>query len=218
MNRSTSIARRIQRGHLVIASVYPGQLPTISRPFDGWTGYTLTPVEKGESPFLLKVEDAIQFERDPMVRENITETLIFADQIVDDLLVHWARTPNGAPAGSGPGVGLIAGETPTVAELKVLHERQNLLFEFYYQEGLRLAQNQEWRGIDHRHRMAALYLEREQPWAIDSEKSMEQFEECPACGSPMPAGKSICRSCGTIVRELPAELAALQPGARRKGA
>lgn len=217
-NNSTLLSRRIQRGHRVVASVYPACPEPIERPFDGWTVYRIDACPKGEDPVLLQVKDAVQFERDPMVRDVIKENLIFAEQVVDDILTHWARTPIGAPPGSGPGIGLLEKERPSKQELDALYERQGMLFEWLYQEGLRLAQNQEWRGINRHHRLSAQWLGREEPWAIDTRVEPVPMEECPACGSPMPANKSICRSCGTVVRELPPEIAALQPGARRKAA
>jgi hypothetical protein len=212
MNSSTLMSRRIQRGFRVIASVYPARPEAISRPFDGWTTYTLPAVPKGDEPHLLQIRDAVQFEVDPLVRDVIKENLIFAEQVCEDLVGHWARTPIGAPPGTGPGIGLIAGPMPTDEEIQALYTRQDLMFEWLYQEGLRLAQNQEWRGIDQRHRLAAAWLNREEPWAIDSGRIMPEVEECPACGSEIPAGKAICRVCRTQIRELPTNLAHLQPG------
>ena len=215
--KSSQLARRLHRERLVIASVYPAALPNIERPFDGLTVYSIAPCPKGEPAQLLTLEDAVQYAQDPLSRDITTETLIHVEEIADDLIKHWARTPIGAPPGSGPGVGLIAGETPRPDELAALYARQDLMFEYFYQDGLRLAQNQEWRGINHNHRLAARWLEREEPWAIEMSKApVAALEECPMCGGMIPGGKTFCMHCKQQIREKPAEF--LFEPAKRKAA
>jgi hypothetical protein len=212
--KDTLLSRRITRGHVVIASVYPDTPPVVERPFDGWTRYQIGACKKGEKPVLIRVQDAVQFTKDPLNREVVNESLIFCEQVADDLLRHWAATPIGAPPGSGPGIGLIAEETPTEEEIAILTARQNLLFEYLYHEGMRMAQNQDWRGINRHHRMAAEYLGLEEVWARDPRK--EGNVPCPACTTPISVHAFICPSCGTVLKKLPPELAALQPEARRR--
>jgi hypothetical protein len=209
MQQSTLLSRRIQRGHVTLVSVYPDKPHAVERPFDGWTVYQIDACPKGEEPRLLQVLDAVQFTKDALNREVINESLIFAEQVAGDLLAHWARTPIGAPSGSGPGIGLIAGDEPTDEEIQVLLERQNLLFEYLYHEGMRMAQNQDWRGINRHHRMAAEWLGLEEVWARDPRK--EGNRPCPACTVPISTYALICPNCRTHLQELPAELAALQP-------
>ena len=203
--KSSLMARRIQRECLVIASVYPGTLMPLERPFDGMKVFQMPPCPKGAEPQLLPIHDAVQFSKDPLSRDVTQESLIHVEDIARDLLEHWARTPMGAPPGSGPGVGLLAGQTPTEEERQALHARQDLLFEYLYQDGLRLAQNQEWRGINHNHRLAAKWLEREEPWAIDTGRPTTALEECPLCGATIPANKVFCLSCKQQIRDKPAE-------------
>lgn len=216
--KTSLLSRRIRREGRVIASVFPAGLAPLERPFDGATVFTMPPCPKGERPQLLKILDAVQFGRDPLSRDILTESLIEVDDIAKDLVGHWARTPIGAPAGSGPGVGLIAGDTPTDEEIQALYDRQDVMFEYFYQDGLRLAQNQEWRGINGHHRLAAKWLEREEPWAIDTGRQTAALEECPLCGSMIPASKAFCMVCKQQIRELPAEFAAMQPSAPKRKA
>jgi len=216
--KHSQLARRIQRNGLTIASVYPAGLPKIERPFDGTTVYTLEPCPKGEPAKLLHVIDAVEFSKDPLSRDVTNEHLIFVDQIANDLVQHWARTPIGAPAGCGPGVGLIAGEFPTEEELAALYARQDQMFEYFYQDGLRLAQNQEWRGINGYHRLSAQWFGREEPWALDIAKASKpavELEECPLCGSMIPPAKIFCLVCHQQIREMPAEF---QFSGKRKAA
>jgi hypothetical protein len=206
MDNSRLLSRRIQRGYKVIASVYPDAPPAIERPFDGWTPYEIAPCPKGEKPALTKVADAVQFTRDPMDRDKVTETLIFCEAVVADLLEHWARTPIGAPAGSGPGIGVIAGDVPTEEEIAALLNRQHMLFDWLYHEGMRMAQSQDWRGINRHHRMAAAWLGLEEVWARDPRK--EGNKPCPACTVPVSVNAAICPNCHVQLKELPPELAA----------
>jgi hypothetical protein len=214
MDNSQLMSRRIKRGYKVIVSVYPAAPPPIERPFDGWTQFTLPACPKGTAPQIFKVADAVQFTTDEMDRTKIRENLIFAEQVAQDLLDHWARTPMGGPPGSGPGIGLIAGDAPTEAELQVLLARQQAMFEWLYHEGMRMAQAEEWRGINRHHRMAAEWLGLEEPWARDPRKKGNQ--PCPACTVPISTDAFICPNCHTVLRALPAEILELnQPRVQR---
>lgn len=203
------MSRRFQREARVIASVYPCEPPAIDRPFDGWTSFQLAACPKGTPPQLIEVRDCFQVTNDPMQRDKQDSTLITWEQVVDDLLTHWARTPIGAPAGCGPGIGLIAGHTPTQQEIEALIERQTVLFDYLFHEGQRLSQEHDWRNITRHHRMAAEWLDLEQPWARDLKKAATV--PCPACTVPIAQTAYICPFCHTTIRELPPELAAIQP-------
>jgi len=212
MENATQMSRRFRRDSRFIASVYPDSPLPIDRPFDGWHTFKIDACPKGTAPQLLEVFDCFQIEPDFLQRNNKHEVLIFHEQVIGDLLKHWAATPMGAPAGCGPGIGVIAGPEPTEEEIAGLIERQTVMFTWQYHEGQRMAQQHDWRGIDRHVRLAAAWLGMDEIWARDLHKS--DVEPCPACHAPISKGVYICIACGTVLRALPPELAELQPGFR----
>ena len=99
------------------------------------------------------------------------------------------------------GIGQIAGDEPTEQEVQALLLRQESMFEWLYHEGMRMAQAEDWRGINRHHRMAAEWLGLEEPWARDPRKKGNV--PCAACKTPIAEDASICPICGTILKALP---------------
>ncbi len=204
-----------------IASIYPGELETIAynhgpapdRTKGRRTVYKLRPVPREEArtrPCIIEVSDAFEDVLNPMgggMGEKWTFKPVDADETVNCLLRHWTGNMVGVPAGAIPGIIQIANTIPTKAEHERMMEAQTAYFEWGFQEGERLHRENNWKEITGAMKIGASWLGKDVIWANPAKVS--EMVNCPACGGMIQPKVSICLHCGTKLRALPRELAAL---------
>jgi hypothetical protein len=200
---------------VVIASLYPGQKPRISKPFGpdikrskgATTWFELKPVKRGGKPFLLKVSDMFQHYRDELNSGKPWKVdPVECTQIADNLVTEWAGNIPNLPPGAFPGIMRIIGNVPTQDELEFMREGMTAYFEFMFLEGDQMSkQNPKW--VSPEHRLAAEWLGRATPWANSSQALRDTI--CPSCKQPIPLDALRCHLCGAQVKAFTGELAAL---------
>lgn len=215
-----------------IASIYPGKLWPITKYVGPHpnprtaraTVYKLNPVPRGGKPSLLEVTDAFQNVPNPMKAaesmktDRIGSNMVFdsapvaCEEICENLIQEWAGAMVGLPAGARPGIMVIVGTVPMQAEMKQLVEQQTVFCEYLFQEGERLARVNDWKGITQTMRDSAVWLGHERIWSSPAKSS--DVVQCPACRQVIPSDASVCHHCGTRVKAMSAELAAMNQVAR----
>ena len=197
-----------------IASVFPGRLESIRRPFGldpaakraQSTVYTIPPVPRGDPPFVLTVTDGY-YSRviDGGFGVENHPVLESVDVIVRDLMNHWTGRILGLSEGAGIGVGLIAGPRPTASEIDRLVTMQTKAFEQLLHMGTELANKKEWSSITEYMRIAAQWLDAPVSWAAGAQ--VRKLIPCPACTTLIPDAAYVCPTCHTRIREFPSTLA-----------
>ncbi len=202
-----------------IASIYPGELdaialnhgPSPSKREGRRTVYKLKPVPREEArtkPCIIQVVDG--FEDVINMMGNGEKTMpkpVDANETVRCLLQYWTGNMVGVPTGATPGIIEIANTFPTKAEFERLFELQTLYGEFLFQEGERLNRENNWKEITGAMKVMAMWLGKDTVWSNPTR--VAEMVNCPACGGLIQPRVSICLHCGTKLRALPRELAAL---------
>ncbi len=202
-----------------ICSIWPGELEPISvnvgrqptKDKGRRTVYELEPVKRGGKPFVIEITD--MFEDVPNPAKGDGSVLLFDAKPVDcgesvtNCLNIWTRNIFGVPDGAAMGIMEIVNTAPTGPERATLLETQTALMEWLFQEGERLDQEKKWKFITAPMRLSAEWLGRPRRWANPGQAA--ESSPCPACQQIIPDAASVCHHCGTRVRALPAELAAL---------
>lgn len=208
---------------LVIASIWPGTLEAKvlyhGKDPDAHSGratrYWIPPVKRGSRPpyKLLEVFDSFENVPDHMNGDNgkpeWTGKPVLCEEIAENLLRFWAGNMVGIPAGATPGIiALPKGrEVPHQSDIDRMFEIQGLFAEYLFQQGERLAAERDWKGITQTMRDMAKWLERDRNWSTPEMSS--KTANCPACGQVIPDNVYVCFHCGTKIKALPPELAAL---------
>lgn len=214
-----------------IASIYPGAMPPITKNVgpkpsprsERATVYRLKPVprDRWKKPHLLEVTDAFENVPNPIKAaesnrgDRIGANMVFdtspvpCEEIAANLIQEWAGNMVGIPPGASPGIMQIVGTTPTEAELEQLFRMQSLFFEYLFQEGEKLARVHDYKGITQTMRDASVWLGHERVWSVPQDS--KAVSNCPACTKVINAAALVCEHCGTRVKALPPELAALNP-------
>jgi len=204
-----------------IASIYPGELdsialnhgPSPNRSKGRRTVYKLTPVPKETmrtKPCVIEVvdgfEDVINLmgiqQGDPKMPKPVD-----SKETVENLLRYWTGNMVGVPTGAAPGIIEIVNTIPSIAEMKRMVEMQTLYFEWGFQNGERLHRENNWKEITGAMKLGAEWLGRDVIWANPAQVS--EMVKCPACEQLIAPRVAICHHCGTKLRALPKELAAL---------
>lgn len=227
---------RITANTLTICSIFPLQLGPERRPYGpdrtkgGMSLFSIAAATTEQPYQLLTVTDCWQrvrvWEHEPDAMDDDWRPVeIPVEQIAADLVTVWTGGQViSRESGGTPGVMQIAGEEPTKAELKRLHDVQTRFFNSLFQQGNHLAadlQNNGPKYITPLHRLAAKWLHKEPVWAKDIDPS--EIQACPACMSKISSLASICPVCQTQIAELPEGLAGFERNAnlgrsaKRKG-
>ena len=173
----------------------------------GWTPYRIDGCPKNSEPALLVVTDAWQAQLDVFTRRPISPVLITVEEIRADILLQWtSQRLRGAPPGAGPGIWGCAKETPARAEIQAALERQTVYFEWLFYEAQRSWQDRDWKNITEEHRMAALWLGKEEAWV--KKLAYDDIKYCPACRSEVHPEAFLCKVCGFLLREMDADMLA----------
>jgi hypothetical protein len=210
-----------------VCSIYPGKLdpfvanvgPDPSPRKGRRTVYSLAPIKdryaKKVTDRYCVVEFADAFESVPNPQAStggpmpMTSSPVPCQELVKNALSLWCGNIPGMPAGYTPGIGVIANSVPTEAELKELERRQTLYFETWFQLGEKAHRENKWDAITQPMRDACVWLGYTRVWA-SPERSSEQLP-CPMCQQLIRPEQVICHHCRSRVRDLPANLAKLNP-------
>jgi hypothetical protein len=202
------------------------------------TDYRLEPVPRGGKPFLLAVHDSFEEVLDVMALSSLRGTPqkkmqskpVDVDTIKTDLLNEWTGRLANVPNGAMPGVGEVhlldkavaeyqrTGLLPDMilnsktsgigeAEYQQLLAQQTSFFEYWFGQGEKLYDQKKFEEVSPIMRLAADWLGHKRPWT--NKDYVVESESCPFCTALVPKTAYICMTCGKTIRELPADLAAL---------
>jgi hypothetical protein len=214
---------------LVIASIWPGKLEPKTMyhgldqdPRSGRsTRYWIEPVKKGSRPpyKLLTISDSFESVPDlnELASENyhgrnaMTSKPVACEEIAENLVQFWAGHMVGIPPGAAPGIIILpkGREIPHDNDVNRMFQMQTMFAEFCFTQGERLAAERDWKGITETMRVMAKWLGHARPW--NSPEMVNEAADCPACKQPIPKEAFVCHHCGTKIKALPPELAALNP-------
>lgn len=209
---------KIQTESIYIATFWPLktdviQRPSASNPSGGTTRYSL-PIysiedfEKKAPPKMLEIPDSWQAKLDIHTREHEAANLVSAESRGRDLVKHWAVPDSECKNGGKPGIWIASGESLKFdcAEAREAMDDQMAYIEWLYYKGQEYAEAKQWNLIGDRHRVAGMWLKKEEPWVKNL--VVESIHTCPACGSTVKPGAYICATCTYQVRDFPPDMAA----------
>lgn len=130
------------------------------------------------------------------------------EEIVRTLIQHWTGNLMGVPPGAAPGVMVITNSAPSQQETEHMLKMQNAFYEYMFQEGERLARENDWKHITETMRDACDWLGHKRNWAHPGNSN--STINCPECKQPILADANVCYHCRTRLRPVSSELAALQ--------
>jgi hypothetical protein len=187
---------------MTIASVYPIAC-------DAWRDYGHTQAG-GNHRFVLEaapkdgyttltISDMWQRVQDVEVtgasgRQTLKAFWVTVESLADDLYAHWAVHRIGTGGGFRPGIKIIAGDTPTEAELEEMRASQRGYFEGLWHEAVGMAAKHQWKFITDTHRAAARWLGLDAPWVANIGTSQD-WKHCTACYEKIDARASVCKVC-----------------------
>ncbi len=150
---------------------------------------------------VLAVFDAMQptigWSQDGPKENTFTPGHIPVDVVANDLVNSWASQTIVSKDGYKPGIGIIAGELPTEAELNHLREQQRAFFEFLVQDANDKHLLGEMKNITNIHRHSAHWLLGEAAQQLPWYPKMEQrsVKDCPRCAKQILANALGCEHC-----------------------
>lgn len=150
---------------------------------------------------VLAVFDALQpmtgWSQDGPKENTITPGHIPVDVVASDLVNSWASQTIVSKDGYKPGIGIIAGELPTEAELAKLREQQRAFFEFLVQDANDKFLLGETKNITNIHRNAAGWLlgDAAQQLAWFPKMEHRQVKDCPRCAKQILSAALGCEHC-----------------------
>lgn len=211
---------RYQADSLFVASIYPGKLDPIRRnygPSIAATGmkalrstvFQFKPVPRGGKADVIEVFDSFQSVPSWVNGGNkeMIDKPVTCQEIVSDILASWTGGLFNVPEGAKPGVIMISASQPTKAESDEMKLFQTRYFEYLFNEGEMLHSKKDWSSITATMRLGAEWLGRNAVWSDPGIAA--KTEPCPACGQTIPNWVSVCSHCGSRVRAMSPELAAL---------
>lgn len=193
---------RFQARTITIASVYPMRCEATrdygNTQAGGRTIFVLEPAPKGGFA-TLTVSDMWQRIQDidamnASGRQVQKAFWVDVESLARDLHAHWAMQRIGTASGFRPGIKIIAGSTPTQAELDEMNAVQRGYFEGLYHEAQGLAAKFKHRDITDTHREAARWLGLDAPWVANIGASHD-WKECQSCFEKINAKATVCRVC-----------------------
>lgn len=150
---------------------------------------------------VLAVFDALQpmtgWSQDGPKENTLTPGHIPVDVVANDLVNAWSSQTIVSKHGYKPGIGLIAGELPTEAELARLREQQRAFFEFLVQDANDKHLLGETKNITNIHRSSAHWLLGEAAQQLAWYPKMEQrsVKDCPRCAKQILSAALGCEHC-----------------------
>jgi predicted nucleic acid-binding Zn ribbon protein len=201
-----------------IASIYP--MPShVERPL--YSGiYDIPAVQKGDPPFLLKVEDKVQVGRTlHIMGHRETRDQILGEQIADDICKQLAENAPGMGIDCGPGIWVVREEVTdadpdtgkpfnrpaTEAEKAAMFAedlahakvRQAAWMEYQIISGDRKEAQGKYFEITPLMKLACRYMGRERKWLEEMKDG--DVKRCRFCTQPIPANAIKCPKCQEIV-------------------
>ena len=205
---------------VTIASIWPGKLPPLQKyvgehPRDTrgrCTTYELEPVPRGGKTFTLEVYDGFESVRDwiesaEQGTQIVKSNPVDCREIAENLVREWAGNFVDVPANAGLGIKIIRGSVPHVDELRDMKEELSRFANWQFQKAEQHARLNEWKEISETMRVCAKWLGQDRIWS-EPQKAGE-LTACAACRETISSLASVCPKCGTKLKALPPELAAL---------
>lgn len=184
-------------GPRTILSIFPKE-QFLELKHQGITRYVL-PAASKDNPVTLKVNDTFAWNRNWGVDEVVFFQQPVSAQVVAENLVHvWAASMVGSKQGFGPGIMIIAGDTPTEEELETVRNRQEEFFNFLINTADDYEQKGERHMITDVHRKAAEWMGVQgRSWA----KAMREkrYIPCPECQEDILEGARKCKHCQSVL-------------------
>jgi len=150
---------------------------------------------------LLAVFDALQpqigWSQDGPRENTMIPGHIPVQIVANDLVNTWASQTIASKEGYKPGIGQIAGQLPTEAELSALREQQRAFFEHLIQDANDKFLRGETKNITNIHRHSAHWLLGEAAQQLPWYPKMEQrsVKDCPRCAKQILAAALGCEHC-----------------------
>lgn len=194
--------QQVSRGHVSIVSIWPAALRA-ERRHNGITTYQMAAAPRGSYSKLV-VYDTQQMVPQPSERSAKPEWSprpIPAIIIAQDLVSTWGGDTLGARSGYRPGIGMIAGDNPTVEELAALRSTQNALFNWFITDANGKHMSGEGVLISDTHRLAAKeMLDRgAERLAWYPVVDFAAVKDCVACGKQINQNALRCDHCTTML-------------------
>lgn len=180
-------------GDRVILSIFPLE-QTLELRHNGVTKY-ICPAATPGTHVLIHVPDTFawckNWTMDPPI---LYQAPVPAQVVAENLVNAWSARMIGAREGLTAGVMIIAGETPTTAEIEEVKNRQ----EAYFRQLISIADDFETKGERHNitdlHRVAANWMGVQgRAWAKPLRET--RYVPCPNCLEDIREGARICRFC-----------------------
>lgn len=185
------------RDEILVRTYNPERLSTTSMVPHGTPDYTdeTRPCEANKGYMLVRVCDTFVWTRDfTQDSEVYIPHPIPAVMIARDLVTHWASDSLKGDGGSGPGMMVIQGDEPTVAELQTLRDSQTRYFRTLINDGQTLYSKSQVKDISDLHRSGASWLGANNlPWLAKIEQV--DLKKCVACGNDIRAAALRCEKC-----------------------
>lgn len=196
--------RQVNRGYCTICSIYPADLRKRVR-HNGITIYEMKAAPRG-SYSTLRVYDTQEWCSRPDPTDGKQHWMpmpIPAHVVAVDLVNTWAGDSLAAGKVSGlmAGIGIIAGDAPTVDEMDQLRKQQSALFNWFITDGMARHLKGQGNEITNIHRIAAKeMLDRgaeRLPWypVVD----FAEVKDCIACGKQINKNAIRCQHCTTML-------------------
>lgn len=190
--------QQVSRGRTTICSIWPQDLRA-RRNHNGLTMYQMPAAPRG-SYVTFTVYDTQQWinrPRDDRFQGDVEPMPIPARIVAEDLVSTWGGDTLGSRSGYKPGIGIIASDSPTDAELASLRAGQSNLFHWLITDANGKHISGEGVLISDMHRMAAKEMldkgAERLPWfpVVD----FAAVKDCPACGKQTEQKAKVCDKC-----------------------
>lgn len=212
VNQDPELRKRVTIFSVCSESLPAPELPPTRRGrFQPTSEFRIGP-GSAESPAILVVEDqreSVYVGEDAQGNRLYDFRPILAMKLARDLVNEWRDLIPNSVQGRRIGVAIAEGDMPTKEEIETAVKEQAAFDTELVKEARQHHADGHSHLIKKKHRTAAARLKlMAEPW-IHETMSPGDRENCPACGGIIPAGKYVCMICGTKIRQLPKELAAL---------
>lgn len=206
--------QQVSRGHISIISIWPAPLKARRR-HNGITYYDLAAAPRGSYAKLVvyDTQEWINIPNENKSQGEVQPRAIPAFVVANDLVLTWAGDTLGARSGHKPGIGMIAGDDPTPAELQNLRSVQEALFNYYISDANSKHISGEGVNISDTHRLAAKYMldrgAEKLPWFPTIR--FAAVKKCPACAEQIEAEATRCKVCTTILAQYYVDVLGFDP-------
>lgn len=165
--------------------------------------YMLEPIPKGSAPFLLRINDDVQWEKLLSVQPPVSKTIL-GEEIAADLVLHASRQGPFMNEDAHPAVWMCEGDTPSseeiYAELPKLRDYCGLLVEYADDLERRRTKGEALvPKVTQRMKDACRYLDLKRDWLTEL---VDSSTVCPFCTHTIPSHALKCPECKEVVNRV----------------